>query len=159
MMRLSKSGLRSIARKSTDEGVFARCQRTLGPAPQTAPWAADAAAIWEAHHRGQIRAFAAAFSLPTIFYIVRKQAGLAAARTAVEACLTTLDIVPTDQATLLAAQALAGSDFEDDLQAASAVQAGVDAIVTRDPRGFASSRIPALTASDVAATLPGSAKP
>lgn len=119
------------------------------------PWAADAAAIWEAHHRGQIRAFAAAFSLHTVFYVIRKQAGLPAAQAAVQACLATLDIVPTDQATLLAAQSLAGPDFEDNLQIASAAQAGVDAIVTRDPRGFASSKIPALTPSDVAATLPG----
>jgi hypothetical protein len=76
------------------------------------PWAADAAILWEAHRQGQIRAWIAAFSLPTIFYIVRKQGGLPAARTAVQACLTTLDIAPTDQATLLAAQALAGLDFE-----------------------------------------------
>ena len=36
--------------------------------------------IWEAHRQGQIRVLVAAFSLPTIFYIVRKQAGLTAAR-------------------------------------------------------------------------------
>lgn len=120
-----------------------------------APWAADAAAIWEAHRRSQVRVFVAAFSLPTIFYIIRKQAGLSAGQTAVQACLATLDIVPTDQATLLAAQALAGSDFEDDLQIASAAQAGVDAIVTRDLRGFAASQIPVLTPTEVVATLPG----
>ncbi|MFN0019644.1 MAG: PIN domain-containing protein [Pirellulaceae bacterium] len=76
-----------------------------------------------------------------------------------QACLATLDIIPTDQTTLLAAQSLAGPDFEDNLQIASAVQAGVDAIVTRDPRGFASSKVPALTPSDVAATLPGATQP
>jgi hypothetical protein len=65
----------------------------------------DAALLWEAHRHG----------LPTIFYILRKQAGPAAARTAVQACLTTLDIAATDQATLLAAHAFAGADFEDDL--------------------------------------------
>ena len=123
------------------------------------PWAADAAAIWEAHHRIQIRVFAAAFSLPTIFYIIRKQAGLSAAQAAVQVCLATLDIVPTDQATLLAAQSLAGSDFEDDLQIVTAAQAGVDAIVTRDPRGFAASQIPVLTPADVVASLPGPTTP
>jgi predicted nucleic acid-binding protein len=91
------------------------------------PWAAEAAVIWDAHRHSQIRVFIAAFSLPNIFYIVRKQGGLAAARTAVQACLSTVDIAPIDQATLLAAQALVGSDFEDDLQIACALQAGVDA--------------------------------
>lgn len=76
-----------------------------------------------------------------------------------QVCLATLDIVPTDQATLLAAQALAGSDFEDDLQIASAAQVGVDAIVTRDPRGFSTSQIPVLTPADVVASLPGPATP
>jgi hypothetical protein len=56
--------------------------------------------------------------------------------------LSTLDIAPIDRATLLAAQALSGPDFEDDPQIARAVQTGVDAIVTRDPRGFAASPIP-----------------
>ena len=124
-----------------------------------APWAADAAVIWDAHRHSQIKVLVAAFSLPTIFYIVRKQAGLPAARTAVQACLTTIDIVPTDQATLLAAEALAGFDFEDDLQIASAAQVGVDPIVTRDPRGFAASQIPVLTPADIVASLPGPTTP
>lgn len=70
------------------------------------PWAADATVIWDAHRQGHIRAWVAAFSLPTIYYIVRKQANISAARTAVQACLATLDIVATDQANLLAAQAV-----------------------------------------------------
>ena len=123
------------------------------------PWAADAARLWDAHRNGQIRALVAAFSLPTIFYIVRKQGGLAAARTAVQACLTTLDIASTDQSTLRAAHALGGTDFEDDLQIARAIQAGVDAIVTRDPRGFAASPILELTPADVVASLPGPSTP
>lgn len=123
------------------------------------PWAADAASIWDAHRYGRIRALVAAFSLPTVFYIVRRQAGIPAARTAVQACSTTLDIAPTDHATLLAAHALAGPDFEDDLQIACAVRAQVDAVVTRDPRGFAASPIPVLAPADVVASLSGPAPP
>lgn len=122
-------------------------------------WAADAAVIWDAHRNHQIRAWIAAFTIPTIYYIVRKQAGIPAARTAVHACLTTLDVVPTDAAALLAAHGLAGSDFEDDVQIACAQLAGVDAIVTRDPKGFAASPIPVLTAADLAASLAGPPTP
>jgi len=117
------------------------------------PWAADMAIIWDAHRQGQIKALVAAFAVPTIFYIVRRQAGLTTAQTVVQSCLSTLDVATVDQATLLAAQALAGPDFEDDLQIACGIQAGVDAIVTRDPRGFAASPIPVLTPSDLVAAL------
>ena len=123
------------------------------------PWATDAAVIWDAHRQGQLHALAASFSLPTIFYIVRKQANLSAAQLAVHACLTTLDIVPLHQTTLLAAQSLPGSDFEDNLQIASAIEARVDAIVTRDPQGFAQSPIPTITPADLAASLSGPTTP
>jgi predicted nucleic acid-binding protein len=124
-----------------------------------APWAADAAVIWDAHRQGRIRTLIAAFSLPTIYYIVRRQAGLPAAQAALHACLSTLDIVPVDLATLLDAQARAGTDFEDDLQISCAVQAGVDAIVARDPRGFAASPVTVLTPADLATSLSGPAPP
>jgi predicted nucleic acid-binding protein len=117
------------------------------------PWAADVAILWDAHREGRIGAHVAAFTLPTIYYVIRKQAGIPAARTAVHACLTTLDIATVDRATLLAAEPLSGPDFEDDLQIACAMRAGVDAIVTRDPRGFAASPVPVLSPADAVAVL------
>ncbi len=44
-----------------------------------------------------------------------------------------------------------GSDLEDDLQIASAVKAGLDAIVTRDPKGFAGSSVPVYSPVDLLA--------
>ena len=76
------------------------------------PWAADAAAIWDAHRNGRLRALVAAFSLPTIYYLVRRHAGAVVARAAVQDCLSTLAIAPIDRATLSMAQALAGPDFD-----------------------------------------------
>ena len=78
-----------------------------------APWAADAATIWQAHVDGRVRAAIAAFTLPTVFYIVRRHAGLATARAAVRACILTLDIAPVDHSTLVLAESLNGRDFED----------------------------------------------
>ena len=124
-----------------------------------APWADDAEVIWEAHRHFQLRASVAAFAIPTIYYIVEKQEGFAVARTAVGACLTTLDIVSTDRSTLVAAQAFTGIDFEDDLQIATGVQNAVDAIVTRNPKDFAGSPIPVLTPADVVTLLRTPQKP
>ena len=80
----------------------------------------------------------AAFAVPTIFYVTRKQADLATAKTAVQHCLATLRVAPVDHAALVSALAMPGSEFEDNLQIACTVQAGVNWIVQpRDPRGFA----------------------
>ena len=113
------------------------------------PWAADASAIWNAHVNSNLQAFVAAFSLPTIFYVVRRQADLDVAREAVRVCLATLEILPIDHATLEAAWEMSGSDFEDNLQIACAMQAGIDIIVTRDPRGFSGSSVPVLSPSEL----------
>lgn len=117
------------------------------------PWAAHAEAIWDAHRQGLIRASVAAFAIPTVFYIVRKQDGIQAARTAVDACLTTLDIAPTDRSTLIAAHAFAGVDFEDDAQIATGVEQSVDAIVSRNRSDFSGSPIPVLTPEEVVASF------
>jgi hypothetical protein len=47
-----------------------------------------------------------------------------------------------------------GSDFEDNLQIACAVKAGLDAIVTRNPKDFADSPVPVLTPAELLALLP-----
>jgi predicted nucleic acid-binding protein len=123
------------------------------------PWAADASVIWNAHVNGQLQLFLAAFPLPTLFYIVRRQADLATAHDAVQVCLATLEIAPVDRTTLENARTLPGSDFEDNLQIACAIQIGADAIVTRDPKGFGGSPIPLLSPADLRAQISGAGTP
>jgi hypothetical protein len=48
---------------------------------------------------------------------------------------------------------LPGNDFEDNVQIACAVIAGLDAIVTRDPKGFAGSPVLVLTPAELLARL------
>jgi len=49
---------------------------------------------------------------------------------------------------------MAGSDLEDNVSMACALAAGLDAIVTRDPKGFAGSPIPVLSPTELLARLP-----
>jgi hypothetical protein len=49
---------------------------------------------------------------------------------------------------------MAGSDLEDNVSLACALAAGLDAIVTRDPKSFASSPIPVLSPAELLAQLP-----
>lgn len=83
--------------------------------------------------------------LTDIFYIARKAAGRDRAQEAVELCLTTFAVCPLDGAILRQALLLPGRDFEDNVQIAAAMQAGLDAIVTRNPADFAPVALPVLT--------------
>ncbi len=67
-------------------------------------------------------------------------------------CLKTLEICTVDRFALEQAAALSGSDFEDDLQTACVVIAGLDAIVTGD-EGFAATAIPVLSPADLMTKL------
>ncbi len=51
------------------------------------PWRAEAGAIWDANRDRRIEAAISAASLPTLFYLMRKQANLVLAHLAVETCL------------------------------------------------------------------------
>lgn len=113
------------------------------------PWMANAQVVWRAHDDGRITAYASASSITDIHYIVRRHAGPSVARASVRICLRTFEICTVDRAILQSADHLPGADFEDNVQIACAEAAELDAIVTRDPRGFAGSPIPILSPDDL----------
>jgi predicted nucleic acid-binding protein len=117
------------------------------------PWFADASQVWDAHRNGQITAAVAAFTVPTVFYVMRRQTDLNHAQAAVQICLTTLEIVPVLRTTLELARTLPGNDYEDNLQLACAMETQLDGIVTRDPSGYPGATIPILTPADLLARL------
>jgi hypothetical protein len=55
--------------------------------------------------------------------------------------------------TLALARTWPGNDYEDNILIACAVEARLDAIVTRDPRGFAGSPVPVLTPAELVTQL------
>lgn len=120
------------------------------------PWRDEAGALWNANCDGRLDASNCAVSLPTLFYIMRRQVGLSQARLAVTTCLQSLIIIPVDRLALELAGTLPGSDFEDNLQIACATLAGLDAIVTRDPKGFAASPVTVYSSKELLALLPSS---
>ena len=106
------------------------------------PWQAEAQQMWDARDAGRLFMYLTASALTDIFYICRRQVGVDRARLAVEACLQGFAIVGVDHGTLASALALAGNDFEDNVQIACAQTAGLDRIVTRNTADFAHSRSP-----------------
>lgn len=117
------------------------------------PWVADAAKVWQANGTGQITAFLVASTLTDIFYIARRLTDLETAHKAIRLCLDTFQICPVDRQALEYAQTLLGNDFEDKLQIACAVLAGLDAIVTRDKSGFKAANIPIWEPAELLAQL------
>jgi predicted nucleic acid-binding protein len=108
--------------------------------PRT-PWDVDAKAVWEASDAARFQGTISALSLPNVFYVARKVVGLERAHAAMTLLLEAFEIIPIERATLEAAVALPGNDFEDKLQTASAIAAAIDFVITRDPRGFAGSQV------------------
>jgi predicted nucleic acid-binding protein len=118
-----------------------------------APFVTTAQKIWAASDAGRISGYICATTLPTVFYIVQKSAGFDKAREAVRVCLDAFDVCAVDSRALQVAFGLPGTDFEDNLQIATAMEEAVDVIVTRDPKGFAHSSIRVETPDDFANSL------
>ena len=100
-----------------------------------------------------------ALSLANLYYVGRRVVGTAQARADVRRLAQTFDILPVDRSTILQADGLAGSDFEDNIQIAAATTAGLDPIVTRDISGFASSPIPVWPPAELLSRLASARTP
>lgn len=113
------------------------------------PWVTESMAVWQANDGGQIAGYVLASAITDIFYVARRLAGLEIARTAVRTCLEAFEICVVDRRTLEQAEGLPGNDFEDNVQIACASIADLDAIVTRDKKGFKAATIPVLAPSEL----------
>ena len=104
------------------------------------PWAEDARLVWQANTDGKIRAYIASLSLVTVFYVSVNQLKPKLGRTNavkrayedVQICIDAFQICTVDRQTLEQALTLTRDDFEDNVQAACAIAASVDSIITRD---------------------------
>ncbi len=113
------------------------------------PWVDDSQRVWDANQSQTIDGYLAATGLTNLFYIVRRLADRDRACTAVRTCLASFEIIAVDQQTLRNADVQAGADFEDNVCIACAIEAQLDAIVTRDPTGFTQSPVLAMTPAEL----------
>jgi predicted nucleic acid-binding protein len=126
---------------------------------QRPPWYQDADAILKADAQAQVTCAITTLSLATAFYVARKAVGTATARAAVRKCFGALVILPVEKQTLLAADAMAGNDFEDNILIAAAVNAAVDAIITRNVADFSQSPIPVWEPAELLRRLQAGSSP
>lgn len=117
---------------------------------QRKPFIQDAELLFEAVSIGQIIGYVTATTLTDIFYIARKETGsLEVAEQAVAEILAVMAICSVNRAILESALNSGFDDFEDAVQIFSAVAQNLDAIVTRDRKGFLSSPIPVLSIQEL----------
>lgn len=107
---------------------------------------ADASAnVWAAVESGAAEGMLAAHAVTTIHYLIGKETGNARAKRIVSGILRVFKVAEVSGAVVEEALRLPFSVFEDAVTAVAAQAAGCDYIVTRDPRGFRQSPVPALT--------------
>lgn len=117
---------------------------------QREPFFQDADLLFQAIDAGQVVGYVTATTLTDIFYISRKHTrSIEQARQAISETLTVMVICPVNRAVLEAAFRSGLADFEDAVQIFCAVEQGLDAILTRDAKGFLSSSIPVLSIQEL----------
>jgi hypothetical protein len=117
------------------------------------PWLGDSKGVWDACHQLRMTGHLIATGLTNLFYIARRIIGTEKARAGVRMTLATFEVIPVGRLELEQADAMAGTDLEDNVCVACAVNAGLDVIVTRNPKDFASSPVPVLTPTELLALL------
>jgi predicted nucleic acid-binding protein len=113
----------------------------------------DSAAVLLANHEKRLVGHLSAATLPTVYYIVRRNADRERARAVVIECLNSFAIVAVGRSTAELACTFDGRDFEDNLQMAAAVEGRLDVIISRDPAGYPNSPLPVFLPGQAVAEL------
>ncbi len=116
------------------------------------PFYPEAARIWTLAESGAVDACIAAIGFSNCFYVMRKHGGQ---RSAEQAVRLLRDIfTPVELTARIIGQAIDSDleDFEDAIQFHSAIHAGADCIVTRNPDDFPRDAVSILTPAEFLAT-------
>ena len=135
--------------------ILLDCDVLLDVATGRTPFVTDsrAAVKWVEQHPGS--GYMAWHTIANVYFRLRKASGDgAAARQFIRDLLAFVEVVPTGTAAAKYALTVQMTDFEDALQSAAAVQAGLDFIVTRNIRDYRSSPVPAILPGDFLAQAP-----
>ena len=106
------------------------------------PHSDAAATLFAMVEQRRIEGLLGATTVTTVHYVATKAVGATRARKHLQALLSLFEVAPVDGKVLASALALNFPDFEDAVLHEAARQAGATGIVSRDPKGFARSRLP-----------------
>lgn len=95
-----------------------------------------AKALFQAGLREQVDLFIAANTVATLHYLIRKKDSKKKALAKIDMLLLRLRLADVTGAVISRALRLGLDDLEDGIQAGAAIEAGIPALVTRDPKDF-----------------------
>ena len=107
-------------------------------------WSESLRVLNLARRSQEIESWTSALTLPLIYFFRRRVVDENTAREDAQAILKGLQLVPLSQIILDRALASAGTDFEDNIQLASAESISVNHLITRNKKDFNTSQIPVL---------------
>jgi predicted nucleic acid-binding protein len=97
--------------------------------------------------------YVAAQSLTTLFYLIKKDRGIADAKALITNLLQFIKVASVDQTTIEQALNLNYPDFDDAVQMMCAVQCKVNCLVTRNIKDYQPALLPVMQPVDYLATL------
>jgi predicted nucleic acid-binding protein len=113
------------------------------------PFAYNAHKILDYSERKVINGFVSAHTFDTLFYILTQNTHRDNAYMAIEGLRSTVDIAPVTKMEIDEALKLRWPDFEDAIHYHAALNAGCEAIVTRNPGDFKEGELVVLTPSQL----------
>lgn len=117
------------------------------------PFAGPARRVLQLVEQRAVVGVVCATSVTTIHYLIARHRDVRTAEDSVRRLLEILDVAAADRHVLLEACGATGPDFEDRVVAEAGKAVGIDAIVTRDARGFAASGSVVLSPAEFVAAL------
>lgn len=117
-------------------------------------WLEGSTAILKAITTGRAAGFVAGHGLTTIYYLLARFNGRAAAATAIGDLLQICEVVPLTSADFQRALAMGLNDFEDAVTAAAALAIGADYLVTRNEKHFRNVQVVARSPAALLPILP-----
>jgi len=107
-------------------------------------WSESLRVLNLARRSQEIESWTPALTLPLLYFFRRRVADESTARVDAQAILKGLKLVPMNQTIIDHALASAGSDFEDNIQIASAESISANHLITRNKKDFDTSQITVL---------------
>jgi predicted nucleic acid-binding protein len=104
-------------------------------------WSESLRVLNLARRSQDIESYTSALTVPLLYFFRRRVAPESAARADVQAILKGIQLVPMTDTLLDLAFVSAGSDFEDNIQLASAESISVDHLITRNKKDFTNTHL------------------
>jgi predicted nucleic acid-binding protein len=117
------------------------------------PFYVTSARVLASAETGRIRAWMAAHSVTTLFYLLAMDRSAEQARVAIGDLLHILSVAAVDQHVIERALALPYRDFEDAVQMVSALRSGAQYLVTRNVHDYRAGPLPVLQPAELLALL------